>query len=69
MSGRDTKTTISNLLRMPRHKKESNNEKWLKNLLLRAKTVGQLTCGSEKHSLGFFFPFGYLGSEMKEHFI
>lgn len=49
MSGRDTKTTISNFPRMPRHQEEIDSEKRHKNLLLRAKTGAQLTCGTEKH--------------------
>lgn len=70
MSGRDTKTTISNFPRMPRRQKEIDSEKRHENLLLRAKTGAQLTCGTEKHrNIYIYFPPRYLGSEMKEHFI
>lgn len=64
MYGRETKTTISDLLRMPRHEKEIISEKWLKVLILRAKRVGQLTCGTEKHRSLFFQQ-----AETKGHFI
>lgn len=59
MSGREAKTTISDLLRMPRHQKEITSEKWLKDLLLGAKRVGQLTGSIENHRYLFF---KYLGS-------
>lgn len=54
MSGREAKTTISDLLRMSRHQKEITSEKWLKDLLLGAKRVGQLTCSIENHRYLFF---------------
>lgn len=71
MSGREAKATISNLLRMPRHhQKEIISEKWLKDLLLRAKRVGQFTCGTEKHRYLFFFlDIWVQQAETKGHFI
>lgn len=69
MSGRDTKTTISNFPRMPRHQEEIDSEKRHKNLLLRAKTGAQLTCVLKNTEIYIYiFPPSYLGSEMKEHF-
>jgi len=39
---------------MPGHQKGIISEMWLKDLLLRVKRVGQLTCGTEKHRYLFF---------------
>lgn len=68
MSGREAKTTISKLLRLPRHQKEIISEKWLKDLLLRAKRVGQTTYRTENTGI-FFSDVWVQQTEMKGHFI